>query len=937
MPPAIRIAALLIVLLSASAPRLVLAQTATVGGVTFTNQGLVGVGRIPAAQRDKFGETYGSLSGLALDLRTWRLTSSGTYAATLYTQPDRGYVKAGVTTHYLARTNKLAITFKPDSTGSGKQDQLVMTLTDTKILTEANGTPLTGLDPSATTSGTRPGFPALPQAFNGSISLDAEGLVLLPDGTFFICDEYGPYIYRFSADGILLGAIRPPEALIPKRGGQDSFSANNPAVGQPAVSPSEPVTGRQNNKGFEGLSVSADSRTLYALMQTAPLQEGGGGSSGRFTRLFAYDITNPGAPKLSAEWVLPLPLYRDSSNAEQIAEQHECLVLNSHQLLLVAHDGNGRGASDLASVFRAIVLYDFGNATNIAGSVYDSSASPISQKGVLANNIVPATSATLVDLNDPAQIAKFNLNNNANGNSNTLSAAWESLALVPVLEPAAPDDYFLLVGNDNNFLTSNGFRSGVAYSDSPNVDTMILVYRLTLPGTQTIPSIITPPPDTTVAVGQSATFSVVASGNPAPTFQWTKNGAVIANATGTSLSIPNASTRDIASYAVTVSNSNGSVTSSSVTLAVTGANFPAITTQPLSQTVATGSTAVFSVTATDSTTFQWRLNGVALSSSTTGANSATLIVSNATAAQAGTYTVSATNSNGTVTSTAVTLAVTETNDVGRLINFSVLTDITTAVPSFTLGTVVSGPNPNARMPLVVRAAGPSLAAFGVPGTIADPKVDLLAGQTVVATNDNWGGDANILAAMASVGAFAYVGPTSKDAALYSPTLAPRDYTVAVSGVGGATGTVLAEIYDATPAGTFTTTTPRLINASVLKQISANGSITLSFTIGGVTAKTVLIRAIGPGLAAVGVTNGTLADPQLTLFNRSAAAIATNDNWGGDIALTTTMTRVGAFVGFSAASKDAMLLVTLPPGGYTAQASGIGGAGGLVIVEAYEVP
>ena len=132
----------------------------------------------------------------------------------------------------------------------------------------------------------------MPQASNNRIALDPEGLVLLPDGSFFVCDEYGPYLYRFSAAGVLLSAIRPPEALIPKRSGRDSFSADNPASGQPSPSPSEPTTGRENNQGFEGLTVSSDGRTLYALMQSATRQEGGSGGSSfrRYTRLLEYNI-----------------------------------------------------------------------------------------------------------------------------------------------------------------------------------------------------------------------------------------------------------------------------------------------------------------------------------------------------------------------------------------------------------------------------------------------------------------------------------------------------------------------------------------------------------------------------------------------------------------------------------------------------------------------
>ena len=371
-----------------------------------------------------------------------------------------------------------------------------------------------------------------------------------------------------------------------------------------------------------------------------------------------------------------------------------------------------------------------------------------------------------------------------------------------------------------------------------------------------------------------------------------------------------------------------------LTITAAAAPTPAVvTTQPKAQTISAGGTAVFSVVATGATSYQWKLNGNAIA----GATTATLVVRNATAANAGSYTVDAISSAGNAPSAAATLTISASPDFGRISNLSVLTSITATEPSFTVDTVVGGGGTSGTKALLVRAAGPSLSQLGVGGFLADPKLDVFVGQTVAATNDNWGGDTNLSNAFAAVGAFGFIAGSSKDAAVYQPNAVATGYTVQVSGVNGATGLVIAELYDSTPAASFTANTPRLINVSVLKNIPAGDSITEGFTIGGTTAKTVLIRAIGPGLAAVGVTSGTLADPSLTLFNSASVVIASNDNWGGDAALTAIGTAVGAFAVSSVTSKDAMLLVTLPPGGYTAQAAGVSGTGGLAIVEVYEVP
>lgn len=97
-------------------PPAVAGDTLTVGGLTLVNKGLVGVGRIPADQRDKFGETFGSGSGMAADLTTWKKTSDG-YNGTFYLLPDRGYNVAG-TTDYRARLYKHRSHSSPSPTRS---------------------------------------------------------------------------------------------------------------------------------------------------------------------------------------------------------------------------------------------------------------------------------------------------------------------------------------------------------------------------------------------------------------------------------------------------------------------------------------------------------------------------------------------------------------------------------------------------------------------------------------------------------------------------------------------------------------------------------------------------------------------------------------------------------------------------------------------------
>lgn len=269
---------------------------------------------------------------------------------------------------------------------------------------------------------------------------------------------------------------------------------------------------------------------------------------------------------------------------------------------------------------------------------------------------------------------------------------------------------------------------------------------------------------------------------------------------------------------------------------------------------------------------------------------------------------------------------------GRLVNLSILTDLA-AGDTFTMGFVVGGADTTGNKALLARAAGPSLAPLGVSDAHTDPKIELFTGAAKLLENDNWGGSTAISNAFSQVGAFAYVSGGSRDAAVFKTDLAPGNNSVVVSGVGNASGTVIAELYDATPAAAVGGATPRLVNVSVLKNLGAG--LTAGFVIGGGSAKKVLIRAVGPTLSSAFGVSGAVSDPKLTLFGANSTKVGDNDDWGGTTALSAAFAAVGAFA-LPDNSKDAALLATLAPGSYTVQVSG-DKASGLALVEVYEVP
>ncbi len=175
------------------------------------------------------------------------------------------------------------------------------------------------------------------------------------------------------------------------------------------------------------------------------------------------------------------------------------------------------------------------------------------------------------------------------------------------------------------------------------------------------PVIVAQPAGQSAPVGGAATFSVAANGDAPLSYQWLKDDAEVAGATSATFTISAVQASDAATYTVVVTNAVASVTSSGADLVITGLP-PVIQDQPVSRTVAAGSSVSFNVTAAGSPpfTYQWRKGGFNLANSTTvsGATTPTLTISNAQAADIDGYDVVVTNDVNAVTSGVATLSVT---------------------------------------------------------------------------------------------------------------------------------------------------------------------------------------------------------------------------------------------------------------------------------------
>ena len=361
----------------------------------------------------------------------------------------------------------------------------------------------------------------------------------------------------------------------------------------------------------------------------------------------------------------------------------------------------------------------------------------------------------------------------------------------------------------------------------------------------------------------------------------------------------------------------------------------AMTAAPQPLTVAPGASVAFSAQATGPRpSYQWRKDGVNLP----GATLSTLLLDQTTAADRGTYSVWIGNAAGVLAPAPAALSFLDTNDPGHLTNLSVRSTAGTGAQTLIAGVVVAGGAPGVSTPVLVRGVGPGLAGFGVANALGDPTLTLARGDNpVVATNDDWGGGAALTTAMAAVGAFA-LAPGSRDAVLSAP-MANGAYSVQVAGKNNATGVALLEVYAQPGAGGAPANAPRLVNLSARSQVGTGAEVLIAgFAIGGATGKTVLIRGLGPALDRFGVT-GALHNPLLQVFDARRTLVAANDDLQYGDPLGPVVGRVAEKAGAFAVgqSLDSALVVTLPPGSYTAKVSGVDGTTGVGLIEIYEVP
>jgi len=355
-----------------------------------------------------------------------------------------------------------------------------------------------------------------------------------------------------------------------------------------------------------------------------------------------------------------------------------------------------------------------------------------------------------------------------------------------------------------------------------------------------------------------------------------------------------------------------------ITLKASSYDPPRIVAASVSQIVSLGDTATLQVVAEgNDLRYQWYLNGAPV----VGATSNQLVETHFSTIMSGTYTCAVSNKVGVVTSPSVELSINSTH----VANLSART--TVGSNSLVAGFVNQGSKPKN---LIIRGDGPALSQFGVSGVLQNPSISVVgqAGQ-MLGMNSGWNNSSTLAHAFNQVGAFAF-SVNSTDAAL-NQAFSPGIYSVALTGAVGVSGQAMLEIYDAD----LDSSESELINLSVRADaVSSSNPLVAGFVIAGNTTETVLIRAIGPTLGDYGISP-CLNQPSLKLYGSNGLVLNSNTGWMGDPSLVSVFNQVGAFM-LPRDSADCAMLVTLTPGAYTVQVTGMNGSQGSALIEVYKV-
>ena len=362
--------------LSAADPGVTLVGTGTIPGDTLDRSGLAGRA---ICQRD---DTTVCIDQAQLGGLGSGVTYSG-FDNLFLAVPDRGPFDGRTNVPYLDRVHALRLALNTNAAFPN----ITPTLLDTTLLRNEWFQPFVGDAYAFDTV-----HPRLTRRF------DPEAIAVSPYGTFYVADEYGPYMFEFNAAGYLLRRIQiPAKFLLDPVSGHPSGDLDGPGGTSLEVYPAFNITGRQANRGMEGLAITPDGRTLVGIMQNALLQDHGVdpatvGRVGVNNRILTVDLLTG----RTREYVYVMDAVNQGRGVNEILaiNDHEFLVLERDNRTFVPTPPNAAQSPNLKRLYK-IDLTATPRPTDV-------SAIDTLPQGALDASIIPVTKQLFLDLLDPS-------------------------------------------------------------------------------------------------------------------------------------------------------------------------------------------------------------------------------------------------------------------------------------------------------------------------------------------------------------------------------------------------------------------------------------------------------------------------------------------------------------------------------------------------------
>ncbi|MBC7521517.1 MAG: esterase-like activity of phytase family protein [Sandarakinorhabdus sp.] len=311
-------------------------------------------------------------------------------------------------------------------------------LTATKVFRQANGSVYSGLFPDRLPGGSKPVL---------GNSLDSEGIARLPNGQFVVADEYGPSVYVMNRDGKFLRAFTTPSNLIPR----EANGTVNYVDGRPTT-----TTGRQDNRGFEGITVSGDGKKAWAIMQDPLLNDATGtanGRSGTNLRIVEFDVATGIGGKQYIYQLEGLSAINGripgTSNDFTATQQGRSIGVSSitwiggTRFLVIERDNRGEGPDNLIAGAllpvgtKRVYMIDIASASDVSGLVLNTSNT------ALPSGVSAVSKMLFLDVAGAFTNA-----------GEIIPEKIEGLAIGPKLDDGS---FLLLLATDNDFsVTQNG-------------------------------------------------------------------------------------------------------------------------------------------------------------------------------------------------------------------------------------------------------------------------------------------------------------------------------------------------------------------------------------------------------------------------------------------------------------------------------------------------